>query len=98
MRVGSRVAALLGAVLLASAVRADAPPVGPDDSTPLQWAAYRGDVAEVKRLLAAGADVRAANAYGVTAMELAGETGNAAILRLLLAAGADVESPNAEGQ
>ncbi|HEY6924125.1 MAG TPA: hypothetical protein VI653_11705, partial [Steroidobacteraceae bacterium] len=28
---------------------------GPDGSTPLQWAVYRNDVAEVKRLLAAGA-------------------------------------------
>jgi ankyrin repeat protein len=69
-----------------------------DVSTPLQEATYRGDVAEVKRLLAAGADVRQANDYGVTAMQLAGETGNAAILQLLLAAGGDVESPNVEGQ
>jgi hypothetical protein len=29
----------------------------PDGSTPLQWAVYEGDVAEVRRLLAAGADV-----------------------------------------
>ncbi len=66
---------------------------GTDGSTPLQWAVYRDDAAEVKRLLSAGADVMQANAYGVTPMELAAETGNAAILKLLLAAGADVESP-----
>jgi uncharacterized protein len=71
---------------------------GTDGSTPLQWAVYRDDVAEVKRLLAAGADAKQANAYGVTPMELAGETGNTAVLKLLLAAGADVESPGAEGQ
>jgi uncharacterized protein len=71
---------------------------GAAESTPLQTATFHGEVAEVTRLLAAGADVREANDYGVTAMQLAGETGNAAIIKLLLAAGADVESPNAEGQ
>ena len=29
----------------------------PDGSTPLQWAVYEGDVAEVRRLIDAGADV-----------------------------------------
>jgi ankyrin repeat protein len=76
----------------------DVAAVGPDGSTPLQWAAYRGDAAEVKRLLASGASVSQPNAYGVTALQLAAETGNAAIIQPLLAAGADVESPNAEGQ
>jgi ankyrin repeat protein len=70
----------------------------PDGSTPLQWAAYRGDVEEVQRLIRAGADVAAANNYGATAMSIAAETGNAEVIRLLLAAGADPESPNAEGQ
>jgi ankyrin repeat protein len=71
---------------------------GPDGSTPLQWAVYNGDAAEVKRLLRAGADVREANAYGATPMQLAAETGDVAILKLLLEAGADADSPNAEGQ
>ena len=31
--------------------------LGPDGSTPLQWAVYKGDAAAVKRLLAAGAKV-----------------------------------------
>lgn len=70
----------------------------PDASTPLQWAAYRGDAAEVKRLLAAGAKANEANTYGVTALALAAETGNTDILKLLLAAGADVESPTGDGQ
>lgn len=91
-----RVALAAWMIALASPVLAAANP--PDDSTPLQWAVFRDDAAAVKRLIAAGADVRAANVYGVTPMELAGETGNAAIIRLLLEAGADVESPNAEGQ
>ncbi|MET0292619.1 MAG: ankyrin repeat domain-containing protein [Steroidobacteraceae bacterium] len=95
----SRIAVLLGAVLLATRAWGEmTPPAAPDNSTPLQWAAYRGDAAEVKRLIASGADVKQANDYGVTPMALAAETGNAAVLQLLLAAGADVESPNLEGQ
>ncbi|HJR71536.1 MAG TPA: ankyrin repeat domain-containing protein, partial [Gammaproteobacteria bacterium] len=69
-----------------------------DGSTPLQWAVYEGDVAEVRRLLDAGADVSLANDYGATPMGLAAEVANTEILKLLLDAGADVESPNAEGQ
>ena len=76
----------------------DGAPLGPDGSTPLQWAAYRQDAAEVKRLLAAGANVAQANVYGVTPMQLAAETGNPVIIKSLLAAGANVESPNDEGQ
>jgi uncharacterized protein len=69
-----------------------------DGSTPLQWAVYDSDVAEVARLVKAGADVNLANSYGATPMALAANTGNAEIIKLLLKAGADVESPNAEGQ
>jgi ankyrin repeat protein len=71
---------------------------GPDGSTPLQWAVYRNDIAEVKRLLKAGAKVDEANDYGATPMQMAAATGNTQILTLLLGAGADVDSPNAEGQ
>ena len=89
-------------VLFAAAAIADTSPlesgVASDGSTPLHWAVYGDDVAAVKRLLAAGADARQANAYGVTPMELAGETGNTEVIKLLLAAGADVESPGPEGQ
>jgi ankyrin repeat protein len=70
----------------------------PDGSTPLQWAVHKGDVAEVKRLLAAGADVSVANRYGATAMGLAAEVGDDEILKLLLQAGADADSPNPDGQ
>ena len=69
-----------------------------DGSTPLQWAVYEGDVAEVRRLLDAGADVSLANEYGATAMSLAAEVADTEMLKLLLAAGADADSPNAEGQ
>ncbi len=69
-----------------------------DRSTPLQWAAYEGDATEVSKLIKQGADVKAANSYGATAMSLAAVTGNAEIIKLLLKAGADPESPNNEGQ
>ncbi len=70
----------------------------PDGSTPLQWAVYAGDVAEVKRLLRAGANVSLANNYGATPMSLAAEDGNAEVIKLLLEVGADANSPNADGQ
>jgi ankyrin repeat protein len=80
-------------------VRGAAPDArGPDGSTPLQWAVYRNDVAEVKRLLKSGAKVAEANNYGATPMEMAAETGNTPILTLLIAGGANADSANAEGQ
>jgi ankyrin repeat protein len=69
-----------------------------DGSTPLQWAVYNGNVAEVKRLLKAGADVSLVNNYGVTAMSLAAEVANTDILALLLEAGANVDSPTTDGE
>jgi len=103
-------AALLASLVLAGSVGPDHARAGnapaaaadaalmSDGSTPLQWAVHGDGSAEVKRLLAAGANVAQANAYGVTAMQLAAETANTAIIELLLKAGADVESANAEGQ
>jgi ankyrin repeat protein len=70
----------------------------PDGSTPLQWAVYNGDLAEAKRLLRAGADVKLANKYGATPMSLAAEVGNADMLALLVEAGANADSPNPDGQ
>jgi ankyrin repeat protein len=69
-----------------------------DGSTPLQWAVYKGDVAEARRLLRAGADVSLANHYGATPMTLAAEVGNTDMLKLLLEFGANADSPNPEGQ
>ncbi|RYZ62684.1 MAG: ankyrin repeat domain-containing protein, partial [Proteobacteria bacterium] len=87
------------ALVASFAARAHTDPLpAPDGSTPLQAAVFRGDIAEVKRLIAARVDVKQPNDYGVTAMELAAETGNSEMLQALLAAGADVESPNGEGQ
>jgi ankyrin repeat protein len=69
-----------------------------DGSTPLQWAVYNGDVAEARRLLAAGADVSLANNYGATPMSLAAEVGNTDMLKVLLEVGAHADSPDPDGQ
>ncbi len=69
-----------------------------DGSTALHWAVYKGDFAEVQRLLAAGADVKAVNRYGASALSLAAEAGEAGLIQLLLRAGADANATNEEGQ
>jgi ankyrin repeat protein len=86
---------LLGAGL--GAEDADVNARKPDGSTPLQWAVYENDTAEVQRLIEAGADARIANNYGATPMSLAAEVANTEILKLLLDAGAAADSPNADG-
>jgi len=69
-----------------------------DGSTALLWASHRNDVAEVKRLIQAGAKVSLANHYGATPMSEAALQGETEVISLLLKAGADANSPNAEGQ
>jgi len=95
-------AALLAATVSAAAAQqkaaADVNRREVDGSTPLQWAVYDGDAAEVQRLLKAGAKVSVANNYGATPMGLAAEVGNDGIIKLLLEAGADANSANPEGQ
>ena len=94
-------AAMVVALLSGAAVSAQKQDVNrrnADGSTPLQWAVYAGDVAEVRRLVGIGADVSLANNYGATPMSLAAEVGNAGILKVLLEAGANADSPNPDGQ
>jgi len=103
MRMRGKVAAAVALALLcttagsAAAANADEPRK-PDGSTPLMFAIFDGDVAEAQRLIKAGADVKATNAYGANAMRLAADTANTELIRLLLKAGADPESPNADGE
>jgi len=70
----------------------------PDGSTPLQWAVFDGDVPEAKRLIAAGADVRASNNYGINALLLAADISSTELIELLLKHGADANSANPEGE
>ncbi|HUO68102.1 MAG TPA: ankyrin repeat domain-containing protein [Gammaproteobacteria bacterium] len=99
-------ALLVLTALLVFAARVDVPVAAKSDvdhrnadgSTPLQWAVYKGDLAEVRRLLDAGADPNLANEYGASPMGLAADVANTEILNRLLEAGADADSPNQDGQ
>ena len=62
------------------------------------WAAYWNDEAAVEQLIAAGANVNAANRYGVTPLSQACINGNAGMVEALLTAGADANTFQAEGQ
>lgn len=59
-----------------------------DGATPLHWAAHSDDLATADRLIRDGADVNAANEYGVTPLSLACTNGSAAMVEKLLNAGA----------
>lgn len=61
-------------------------------------AADAGDLDAVRRLVEAGADVKAANRYGVAALPLACRNGNAEMVALLLEAGADANATLAGGE
>jgi ankyrin repeat protein len=80
----------VGAVAEAQTAGTNAP--RPDGTTPLHEAAYADDVPAMTRLIAAGANVKAANRYGVTPMWLACLNGSAAAIELLLEAGADANT------
>src|SRR5262245_58095724 len=64
---------------------------------PVADAAMRGDTAEVRRLLQSGADVKATQADGATALHWAAYHGDASLATLLLDAGADVAAANRNG-
>jgi len=86
----SLVGALLGASwLLAAHAR--------DDLTPLLAAARIGNHDAAIALLREGADVRAVEADGTSALHWAADSGDAELVRALLAAGADVNAANRYG-
>ena len=64
-----------------------------DGATALHWAAYLNDVDTTTALIRAGADVHAANDFGVTPLVLAARNGHAEIITQLLAAGVDPNDP-----
>jgi ankyrin repeat protein len=69
-----------------------------DNVTPLLTAIYRSDVQAVDRLLAAGANVRAANREGVTPLAMACLGGDLPIIERLLKAGADPRERGPNGE
>ena len=101
---------LLLAVTLFAAIASAAPPVLPDVPVraahrvavtvpDLHWAALEGDVAEVKRLIAAGADLNATETVysGDRALDWA-VRGGPGVVRALHAAGANLEARNEAGE
>ena len=91
-------AVAVASILFGSAGFAADTDVHPDGSTPLQWAVFHADLTTAKHLVAAGADVKAVNEYGVTAMQLAADASNTDMIALLLKAKADPNSPNPDGE
>ena len=60
--------------------KADVNSPEPDGTTAIMWAARQDDLQMADRLIRAGADVKAANRYGVTPLSLACINGNAAMI------------------
>ena len=69
-----------------------------DGMAALHWAAYLDDLETADLLIRAGANVKAANRYGVTPLSLASVNGNAAMIGQLLKAGADANAASPEGE
>ena len=70
-------------------------------TTPLLQAVLSGERVAVQRVIASGADVNAANRYGVTPLLLAAQRGRDDLIELLLKAGGSVKTADAklpEGQ
>ncbi len=83
-------------LVLAQALSAQA-----QTATPLLQAVLAGERVAVQRVIASGADVNAANRYGVTPLVLAAQRGRGDLIELLLKAGASVKTAEAklpEGQ
>ena len=85
---------LVRAVALALLLACAAPAAAQTD---VADAAMRHDVAEVRRLVQSGADVKAVQADGATALHWAAYHGDAGLVALLLEAGADVSVANRNG-
>src|SRR3954469_16739194 len=70
----------------------------PDGMTALHWAAYQDDLPLAQLLVRAGANVKAANRYGVTPLSLSCTNGNGEMVEMLLKAGADANAPLPGGE
>ena len=103
------VALALAGSIVATVAAQNADPQGPrrtdqgprrtdDGVTPLLTAIYHGDAQAVDRLIAAGANVRAANREGVTPLAMACLDGDLPIIDRLLKAGADPKERGPNGE
>ncbi len=70
----------------------------PDGTTALHWAVRHDEPDLANRLIRAGADVKAANRYGIAPLYLGCLNGNVAIIESLLKAGADAKATALEGE
>jgi len=66
-----------------------------DGTTDLHRAVRIGDTQAIARLITGGADVNAANRYGVTALSLAADNGDSLTLQTLVKAGASIRTAEA---
>ena len=99
MRAICIVALVLTAIPAAAQGSRRAGPYGPPDgTTPLHLAVRGNDIAGARKLVQAGADVKAANRYGITPLYLAAVNGSAPMLEMLLTAGADANATGPEGE
>ena len=90
-RDGAALAVVVGACVLALTQDLSAQ----SSITSMHQAVLSGDRAAVQRLIRSGADVNAANRYGVTALLLAAQRGHADLIDILLKAGASVKAADA---
>lgn len=72
-----------------------APPPSSHAGDALRHAAAHGDLATVRALLAAGAELETRNCAGRTALMLAAHGGHTAVVHALWAAGADIDGRDA---
>jgi len=70
----------------------------PDGTTALHWAVHHNDLDLARRLIRAGANVKAKNDYGATPLSEAAVLGDKDLLANLIEGGADVNAANADGQ
>src|SRR5262249_8705731 len=82
---------LLVLVALVFIVGAGPPPATNSETKQALWAAAKkGDAAQVKLMLARGADVNAKTAYGATALSFAADKGHLEVVKVLVKHKADV--------
>jgi hypothetical protein len=67
-------------------------------STPLHYAAYKGNLSIVELLVRRGADPNSRNMYGSTPLHEASSNGHVGVVRLLLDKGADPSAMDSDGR